>query len=228
MITPHKIIVKHIAKEKGWDNIVTQNPTTLIIGSFNPFIPNKILLPDYYYGRNPTRGAGNKLWNTIGKVKYNNKTYFRNDFSRKIIEVSKLKIYFYDLISELEFMCENKILLEKFINEKVYKNFADNIIWQSTTKYCGELITIKRIYNYNILKFLTEYHSVKRVVNTLGKKRGNYCFNPNEEQWIQYKNDIFNTCTERGIDLVLESVSPSARGGSELEFENWLKKYIKI
>ena len=60
------------------------------------FIPNNNFLPDYYYGRIPKRGPGNNLWSTIGKLKYNNKDYFKilpqvSDNYKKY-KVSKSKI----------------------------------------------------------------------------------------------------------------------------------------
>ena len=73
MVNLFKVEVKHLCYEKGWNDIKPKSPITLIIGSFNPFIPNNNFLPDYYYGRIPIRGPGNNLWSTIGKLKYNNK-----------------------------------------------------------------------------------------------------------------------------------------------------------
>jgi hypothetical protein len=43
-------VVKHLCYKKGWNDIKPKNPITLIIGSFNPYIPTNKFLPDYYYG----------------------------------------------------------------------------------------------------------------------------------------------------------------------------------
>jgi hypothetical protein len=225
-IMEFKVEVKHLCYEKGWDDIKPENPITLIIGSFNPYIPNNNFLPDYYYGRIPTRGPGNRLWSTIGKLKYDNKDYFKNNFNNKIKELEKSNFYFHDLISEVEFVCENKIVLNKYISEKVYKNFGDDILWTSRTKYQGELIKINRTYNTDIIKFLSKYDSIKTVINTLGSTRGTLDFNQNDLDWIEYKTNLFEICSKKGIDIIFKSVSPSPLGGSNEEFENWFKKYI--
>ena len=46
----------------------------------------------------------------------------------------------------MEFTCESKIVLDDYISKKVYKNFGDDILWKSRTKYQGELIRVKRTY----------------------------------------------------------------------------------
>tara|TARA_B110001450_G_C17603696_1_gene474119 strand:+ start:250 stop:930 length:681 start_codon:yes stop_codon:yes gene_type:complete len=219
-------VVKHLCYKKGWNDIKPKNPITLIIGSFNPYIPTNKFLPDYYYGRIPTRGPGNRLWSTIGKLKYDNKDYFKNHFNNKINELEKSNFYFLDLITKVEFTCENKILLNKYISEKVFKNFGDDILWNSRTKYQGQLIKINRTYNTNIIKFLSNYNSVKTVINTLGSTRGNFDFNKNDLDWIKFKNNLFEICSKKGIEIILKSVSPSPLGGSNEEFEDWFKRYI--
>ena len=40
MVNLFKVEVKHLCYEKGWNDIKPKSPITLIIGSFNPFIPN--------------------------------------------------------------------------------------------------------------------------------------------------------------------------------------------
>mgnify|MGYP001429460134 CR=1 FL=1 len=163
MVKLFKIEVKHLCYEKGWDDIKPNNPITLIIGSFNPFIPNNNFLPDYYYGRIPTRGPGNRLWSTIGKLKYNNKDFFKNNLINKVNELEKSNFQFLDLISKVEFICENKIVLDDYIFNKVYKNFGDDILWKSKTKHQGKLIRVKRTYNTNIIDFLIKNNSIKTL-----------------------------------------------------------------
>jgi len=226
MVNLFKVDVKHLCYEKGWDDIKPKNPITLIIGSFNPFIPNNNSLPDYYYGRIPTRGPGNRLWSTIGKLKYNNKDYFKNNFKNKVNELEKSNICFHDLILKVEFTCESKIVLDDYISKIVYKNFGDDILWKSRTKYQGELIRVKRTYNNNIINFLKKNNSVKTVINTLGSFRGSFDFNNNDLEWVQFKKNLFEICSNNEINIILKSVSPSPLGGSKEEFEDWLKKYI--
>ncbi len=226
MVNLFKVEVKHLCYEKGWNDIKPKSPITLIIGSFNPFIPNNNFLPDYYYGRIPIRGPGNSLWSTIGKLKYNNKDYFKNNFINKINELEKSNFYFHDLISKVEFTCENKIVLDDYISKKVYKNFGDDILWKSKTKHQGKLIRVKRTYNTNIIDFLIKNNSIKTVINTLGSVRGNFDFNNNDLEWIQFKKNLFDICSKNKINIVLKSVSPSPLGGSKEEFEDWFKNYI--
>ena len=163
MVNLFKVEVKHLCYEKGWNDIKPKSPITLIIGSFNPFIPNNNFLPDYYYGRIPTRGPGNRLWSTIGKLKYNNKDFFKNNLINKVNELEKSNFQFLDLISKVEFICENKIVLDDYIFNKVYKNFGDDILWKSKTKHQGKLIRVKRTYNTNIIDFLIKNNSIKTL-----------------------------------------------------------------
>ena len=221
MVKLFKIEVKHLCYEKGWDDIKPNNPITLIIGSFNPFIPNNNFLPDYYYGRIPTRGPGNRLWSTIGKLKYNNKDFFKNNLINKVNELEKSNFQFLDLISKVEFICENKIVLDDYIFNKVYKNFGDDILWKSKTKHQGKLIRVKRTYNTNIINFLIKNNSIKTVINTLGSVRGNFDFNNNDLEWIQFKKNLFEICSKNKINIILKSENHG----------NWLiekHKVIKI
>lgn len=126
----------------------------------------------------------------------------------------------------MEFTCENKIVLDDYISKKVYKNFGDDILWKSKTKHQGKLIRVKRTYNNNIINLLIKNNSIKTVINTLGSVRGNFDFNNNDLEWIQFKKNLFEICSKNKINIILKSVSPSPLGRSKEEFEDWLKKYI--
>lgn len=59
--------------------------------------------------------------------------------------------------------------------------------WKSKTKHQGKLIRVKRTYNNNIINLLIKNNSIKTVINTLGSVRGNFDFNNNDLEWIQFK-----------------------------------------
>ncbi|QII43820.1 hypothetical protein [Flagellimonas oceani] len=225
-------VVHHLSEIFDWDSKQPKEPRTLILGSFNPYNPTDENPTDFYYSRLPKRGSGNRFWTTIGKLKYNNPKYFRENLERRFEELVESEFMFLDLIKSIVFKSEDEMILDQFLNKKVYGNFGDNDIWTTKTKYESIPINIKRNYNEKVLETLSNSKSIKKVINTLGGENGNLEFNKREKEWSEFKNQLFQICESREIELVLESVSPSPQGGSSEKLEKWvnnhiLKKYVE-
>ena len=225
-----KKVVCHLCKENGWDCDSKQpkQPKILVLGSFNPYNPDDDSPTDFYYSRIPKRGSGNRFWPTIGKLKYNNPKYFRENPERRFEELVESEFMFLDLIKSIEFTSEDGMILNQFLKKKIYKNFSDSNIWTTKTYYESIPITIKRNYNEKVLETLSNLKSIKKVINTLGSVRGNLGFNSREKEWSDFKNQLFQICNSRDdIDLVLQSVSPSQRSRVMIEeLEKWMNNHI--
>ena len=219
-----KLKLEHANKKLNWDKYHIDDPKTLILGSFNPYNPKLKSQTDFYYGR--TR---NRFWSTIGILKYENQNYFRNSLKKKVNELQSSKFILMDLIESIEFECDNESYLQKYINDKVLKNFGDNDIWV-TKKRTNPKIYLSRIYNQKIIQFLNENNSVSRIVSTLGQNKGDLnSFNKTDENWNEFKRSLIHVSKLKNIELVSESVSPSPRQntqGNQEKLESWVKKYI--
>lgn len=219
-----KIILEHVNNKSNWDKHIVKDPKTLILGSFNPYNPKLESQTEFYYSR--TR---NRFWSTIGNVKYENRDYFRNSLKNKIDELQSSKFILMDLIESIEFECDNESVLQRYINNKVLRNFGDNDIWV-TKKRTNPQIHLRRIYNQKIIHFLKENNSVIRIVNTLGQNKGDLnSFNKSEQNWNEFKKSLFHISKLKNIELVTESVSPSPRQNTQQNQEmlkSWVKKYI--
>lgn len=217
----YKLVVEHLNNIVKWDALQINDPKTMIIGSFNPYNPNLKISTDFYYGR-----IQNRFWSTIGNLKYQNKDHFKYSIKNKIDELQSSSIIFMDLIESLEFQCDDIVYLEKYIAEKVFGNYGDNDIWVSKTRSEPQ-IKLKRNYNYEILEFLSHNSSVKRIVNTLGKNRGDLGnFNKRDKDWVEFKKSLFEISSQKDIEVVKESVSPSPLGGAQSELNSWVKNFI--
>ncbi|WP_405411672.1 hypothetical protein [Maribacter sp. Asnod1-A12] len=217
-----KKVVTHISEVFNWDSKQPKQPQTLILGSFNPFNPKDKTPTDFYYSRIPKRGRGNRFWTSIGKLKYDNTKYFKDNPGSRFQELEETGFMFLDLIKSIEFSSEDEHVLNQFLEKKVFGNFGDNDILRSKLSYESHIINIKRNYNEKILKILSSTKSIKKVINTLGSTNGNLGFNVREKEWTEFKSELFQICNSKNIELILESVSPSPQGGSDEELEKWM------
>ena len=187
------MIIKHISKVKDWDSKQPKDAKTLILGSFNPYNPNQEEQTDFYYGRIPKRGRGNRLWSTIGKLKYNNENYFKRNLENKLKELKMSSFIFLDLIDSIEFNSDDKKILDNYIERKVLSEFGDTAIWRN--KIDG--LILSRKYNYQIIDFLKKNTTIKKIVTTLGnncmsnlglrkKDNGKYT-QKRDNNWINYR-----------------------------------------
>ena len=217
----NKKIIEHINNIYKWDKLQINNPKTLVIGSFNPYNPNLTTQTEFYYSR-----IQNRFWSTIGNLKYNNQNFFNHSLKKKIDEIHTSKFIFMDLIESIEFRCENEYLLEKYINDNVFKNFGDSDIWVSK-KRTNPPIYLRRNYNQRIIQFLSDNNTVKRIVNTLGKNKGDLnSFNKREKNWSEFQKSLFKISKQKKIEIVNESVSPSPLGCSQKKLDSWIKSFV--
>ena len=221
-----KKVVTHISEVFDWDSKQPEQPKILILGSFNPFNPKDETPTDFYYSRVPTRGRGNRFWTTIGKLKYDNSKYFRENPESRFQELDKSRFMFLDLIKSIEFSSEDETVLNQFLEKKVFENFGDSDILRSKITYESSVINIRRNYNEKIIKTLSTTKSIKKVINTLGSSNGNLGFNVREKEWSEFKNQLFEICKSKNIELILESVSPSPQGGNDEKLEKWMSEHI--
>jgi len=227
--------INHISKVKEWDSYQPKDAKTLILGSFNPYNKNLEEQTDFYYGR-ISNGRGNRLWSTIGKLKYNNENYFKGNLENKLKELKESKVIFFDLINCIEFNSEGKKELENYIESKVLGDFGDSSLWVSEAE--DKNITLTREYNYQIIDFLKKNTSIKKIITTLGNNRmenlglrkknnGKYQKNKKDKNWIDFRKTVFKIIEQKNIELITESISPSpSRRPGDDGFDNWVKRYL--
>jgi len=222
----HTTRILHACEKNNWNILQPKTARTLILGSFNPYNSKLKDHTDFYYGRIPKGGGGNRLWSIIGKIKYQNPHHFRENLENKIKELNVSGFMFLDLIKSIEFDCQNENVLIDYVEKKVLKNFGDNDIWKTKTKYLNEKIKLTRNYNKEIIDVLNNSSSIDTVLNTMGKTRGDLNFNLRDSNWVNFKNEITEICDSKNIRIIEDSVSPAPQGKSEKDLIHWVKKYI--
>ena len=227
------MIVDHIAKVQGWNinEEVFQNAQTLILGSFNPNKP--VGNTDYYYGR-----GTNYFWKAIAEIYSLHVDHFLNNKTRKIEFMTRYKFCFLDVINSVEITSNdnNESILSEFINEKIYAEFSDQILFTTNTRFKNNGISLTRLYNDSILNRLDE-GNIKTVIHTMGNNRiaKDFHATPQENSLHEHGfqgfiNRIKNHRTD--VNFVPLSFSPSRRavnnGGSDykINLKNWLHEHI--
>lgn len=227
------MIVNHVAIVQGWNTNeeVFQNAQTLILGSFNPNQPDGNT--DYYYGR-----STNYFWTAIEEIYGLPNNTFLESRPNKIEFMTQYKFCFLDVINSVEITSNdnNEIILNEFINNKIYAEFSDQILFTTTTNFQNNVISLTRIYNDDILNLLDE-GNIKTVIHTMGNNRigMNFGTNPQEnglhENGFQgFINKIRNHQTD--VNFVPLSYSPGRRavniGGPDYKnnLKNWLQEHI--
>ena len=152
--------------------------------------------------------------------------YFKFSLEKKIKELQLSKFILMDLIESIEFKCDSENILEKYINNKVFENFGDSDIWVSK-KRTNPQINLRRNYNQKIIQFLSKNNTVSRIVNTLGKNKGDLnSFNKREKNWNEFTKSLFDISKQKNIEIVNESVSPSPLGCSQKKLDSWVESFI--
>lgn len=228
------MIIQHLAIENEWEGLgVVENPKTLILGSFNPFNPNRNNT-DYYYGRNT-----NYFWKIIAihLLKPENYFFIESDgltpFKKKIAIMNKYKFCFYDVVDILTLTSNNEMILNQYINEKIHIGFDDSKLFVTNTKFNGVNIKIERGYNKRIINLL-EQGTIKKVIQTMGKNRikENLKAYPVRDGFHNYIKEITNICSKKDICFIPNSYSPSQIAVHKLgeqnrgELDNWLIQNI--
>jgi hypothetical protein len=208
------------------------NPRTLVLGSFNPYFENGQVV-DYFYGR-----SSNYFWKTIAHiVGHENEDYFLNNAQRKL-EVMNNHFCCLDVIDSIEFTSENELLVNEYIDAKVKANFLDQSIFISKSKFGNRgNILLKRTYNQSIVNLLENSESIEKVIHTMGNSRIDaQLTNPREripgiQGFEGFINRIKTTCSNRDIQFINQSYSPSAyavRNGNTniADFADFLREHL--
>lgn len=224
-------IVNHQSIELNWitPEQIT-NPKTLVLGSFNPYNEKKKL--DYYYGR-----KSNHFWKTIAILINQEEDYFFstvNGLARKS-DIMNNRFCCMDMIDSIKFSSDSNILLNDYLNNKIYANFPDQKIWTTKTNFNNRgQIVLLRTYNRSIITTLETTNTIKRVIHTLGKTKINEAsIYPKEAKlkklgFSGFMNEIISLCERRNIEFVYKSYSPSdyaVKNGSTNREE--LKKFLQ-
>lgn len=208
-------------------NSISKKSKTLILGSFNPNNPNPNENTDFYYGRNT-----NHFWKSIIRNLNLPENHFTNNRQNKIDCMDKYKFYFFDIINSINLTCNDENILNQYVNQHIYNNYADNELFRVFPfNFNNQLISKTLEFNYQIIDFL-ERNKITKVIHTLGNSRiGNNLiarpininlgFNP-------FVTQIVNTCNDNEIEFVATSFSPSQiavnLGGQDYRdnLDNWI------
>lgn len=205
------ITVTHQSLVQNWITPAQiDNPRTLVLGSFNPYFENGQVV-DYFYGR-----SSNYFWKTIAHiVGHQNEDYFLNNFQRKL-EVMNNHFCCLDVIDYIVFTSDDTLLLNKYIDSKVRTNFRDQNIFVGKTNFEKRgNIFLRRTYNQTVINLLENYVSIEKVIHTMGNSRiDTQLTNPRErglgiQGFEGYINRIKTICSNRGIQFINQSHSPS-------------------
>ena len=226
--------INHTANEMNWhQDKIFNNATPLILGSFNPYNLNGDNT-DYYYGR-----CTNYLWRAIAEIKGQNPNLYFNRIELKEQVMLKHKFCFLDIISCIDIKCQNddQEKLKKFLKERIYAEFSDQLLFTSKTKYEGTEIEIKRLYNNEIITRIKS-GKINKILHTMGNDRidENFKTKPIEKGMKNLGlNDFIRQIKENSkVEFVPKSYSPSGRavkvGGEKYytELKTWLKLNLNL
>lgn len=225
-------IINHQAVQLNW--ITPQqitNPKTLVLGSFNPYNANGLL--DYYYGR-----SSNFFWRRIAVIMGFNELHFFdvNDGLNRKLQLMANRFSCLDIINNIKFIGGDENLINEYINSHVYTNFSDGKIFVSQANG----VQLKRIYNTSIVEILRTTTSINKVIHTMGNNRIslNRITQPLEVNlgingFMGFMNSIYDICEERNIEIVSQSLSPSAyavrtRAVNLNDLDNWLTEHLNL
>jgi hypothetical protein len=226
------MIVKHVALENDWNsNEILQNAQKLILGSFNPFIANGENT-DFYYGR-----VTNYFWKAIAEINNLNPNIFYDNLDLKLVYMNRYKFCFLDVIDfiEIDSQCNNESKIKSFINQKIHKEFSDQVLFTTKTSFENINITVNRTYNHSILK-LIQNGGIQKIIHTMGNNTIGIDF---KTKWQEKGNGpngfqgfINQIKNEKNVNFISKSYSPSGRavkkGGTKyyLELKKWLEEHV--
>jgi hypothetical protein len=226
------MIITHVALENGWNrDHLLQNAEKLILGSFNPFNQNGDNT-DYYYGR-----STNYFWKAIAELNRLNTNAFLNNLELKLDYMNRFKFCFLDVINSIEIQSDdnNERAILDFVNQKIFTEFSDQVLFTSNTSFGNNRIKVTRTYNSDILP-LIEQGRIRTILHTMGNNtiRMNLTTKPKELRlgvngFQGFINDIVAI---ENVRFVNQSFSPSGRavntGGPDYfnELKNWLSQHV--
>jgi hypothetical protein len=228
------MIVNHVAIVNEWNNNeILQNAETLILGSFNPFNENGDNA-DYYYGR-----CTNYFWRAIAEIDNLNPNIFFNNIDLKMEYMRNKKFCFLDIINSVEITADgnNSITLNSFINQKIHKEFSDQVLFTTNTKFENTRFIVNRTYNEGIRQ-LINHGRINKIIHTMGNNTIGIDFRTNWQEkrlgvngFQGFINKIRNN---EDITFVPISYSPSGRAvktGGQTYFDElklWLNENLLL
>ena len=205
------MIIRHAALENEWNtNEILQNANKLILGSFNPFNINGDNA-DYYYGR-----YTNYFWKALAELNNLNPNIFFNNLDLKLEYMRSYRFCFLDVIDSIEIECEqnNQLIINDFINKKIYSEFSDQVLFTSRTLFQNNVITVNRTYNQSIIDLLQQ-GGIQRVIHTMGNNTIGIDF---RTKWQEnrlgangFQGFINQIRNQNSINFTPQSFSPSGR-----------------
>lgn len=227
------MVITHASISNNWNNInYFPNAETLILGSFNPNNPNVLNgNTDYFYGR-----SSNFFWKAIAELNNIDINSFTDNIELKFEYMQLNRFCFLDIINSIEISTDaDNNLLNEFVQNKIFKDFTDQVLFTSKTKFKGSSILIARNYNFEIPNLVLNSR-INKIIHTLGNSRidQNFTTKPKEQNvgengfqiLINQINNIDN------VNFISQSFSPSkyAVNRSEenyySELKNWLRNNL--
>jgi hypothetical protein len=161
----YSLNIPHVSKVNNWYiPEVYQNARTLVLGSFNPYNPDS-KNADYYYGRET-----NYFWRAIGHYLHGNQNFYINNLDEKINITLDKKFCFYDVIQSVDVNSNDDHALNKFVQQKIFIEFSDQVLFTTNTKYNNVPINVFREYNQDVFELLAN-GNIQRVIHTMGNSR---------------------------------------------------------
>jgi hypothetical protein len=203
------------------------NPKTLILGSFNPYYDLKTV--DYYYGR-----KSNNFWKSIAIIVGKDENFFFDSVNglNKKIEFMQNRFCCLDVINSIDFHSNNDNKLKDYLKKEIFGNFLDQNIWCTNNRKNN--ISLIRNYNFEVIEFLKNSKTIKKVIHTMGVDRitSTNGVKPKEKAlkscgFSGYFNQILNVCNEKNIEIVLDCPSPSGYLKSDKNMINLIHFYQK-
>ncbi|CAN1507418.1 hypothetical protein MCERE19_00677 [Spirosomataceae bacterium] len=223
--------IPHVSKVNNWYiPEVYKNAKTLILGSFNPYNQDG-KNADYYYGRET-----NYFWRVIGHYLHSNENFYINNLDEKINIMLDKKFCFYDVIQSIDVISNDDDALYKFVHQKIFIEFSDQVLFTTNTKYNIVPISVFREYNQDVFELLA-IGNIEKVIHTMGNSRikTNFDAKPNERSLgINGFQGYLNQILKHNISFQPISLSPSmreVRKGGDTYFNsltNWLVQNLDL
>ncbi len=226
------MIVRHVALENEWNTTENlQYAQRLILGTFNPYNINGENT-DYYYGRRT-----NYFWKAIAELNDLDGNIFFNNLHLKLEYMHRYRFCFLDVIDTIEIDCDDnkELIINDFINQKIYNEFSDQVLFTTRTSFENTKITLRRTYNNNILN-LIRFGGIEKIIHTMGNNTIGIDF---KTKWQEkrigangFQGFINQIRNHNNINFIRQSYSPSGRavktGGRNYYngLKNWLGDHI--
>lgn len=224
------------------------NPQTLVLGSFNPMLSciikdesnndfpvqvNRKMCDNvnYYYGR-----PQNYFWKIIAEIKGKESGFYFNSDKNIKLETLQNSFICLDVIDSLTIECDDLNLMKEYIEKDIFKTFSDSALFTNKTKY--KKIFQKREYNKEVLNYIKDSTSLKKVIHTMGETRISATkISPSTDDlsgksFKNYIAEIIDECKKKRIEFIYNSQSPSSwsirKKGNYSKFKCFLQNHINF